>query len=266
MENNNQPQKISTENKPEKSLLLSLGRKGGRGSSGRITIRHRGGGARRLYRIIDFGQAKIGVPGKVLSLEYDPYRTAFIALVQYQDGQKQYILASKNLKEGDQVLCAEGADLKEGNRMKLKNIPIGNQVHNIEIVAGRGGKMVKSAGAAAVVVAQEKPFTQLQMPSGEIRKVSEECFASFGMVSNEKHIYEDLGKAGRSRLKGIRPTVRGSAMNTPDHPHGGGRGKAGIGMPHPKTPWGKPAYGVQTRKRFFTNRFIIKRRVKKHKK
>ncbi|MDI6591663.1 MAG: 50S ribosomal protein L2 [Patescibacteria group bacterium] len=251
---------LLTKKKPEKRLLLALKKKAGRATSGRITIRHRGRGAKRLYRILDFGQEKIGIPAKVISLEYDPNRTAFIALLEYQDGDKRYRLAPQDLKVGDEIICAEKTEIKIGNRMKLKNIPVGTLVYNIELEPGRGGKMVRGAGTAAKVLAQEEKFTHLEMPSGEIRKVSQECFASIGQVSHPEKKFEKIGKAGRVRLKGIRPTVRGTAMNPPDHPHGGGEGKTPIGLKYPKTPWGKPALGVKTRKRKWTDKYIIQRR------
>jgi large subunit ribosomal protein L2 len=254
---------ILTKKEPEKSLLRPLKKKAGRTSSGRITVRHRGGGAKRLYRIVEFGQERLDTPAKVTALEYDPNRTAFLALLEYKDGQKKYILAPHDLKVGDEVIFSEKAPLKPGNRMKLKNIPIGTMVYNIELTPGRGGKIVRAAGTSAQVMAQEGEYTHLKMPSGEIRKVFSECFASIGQVSNPEHRFQKLGKAGRARLKGWRPTVRGSAMNPVDHPHGGGEGKAPIGLPHPKTPWGKPALGVKTRKKKWTDKLIIQRRKKK---
>ena len=252
--------RLLTKKEPEKKLLLALKERAGRSSSGRITVRHRGGGVKRLYRLVDFGQEKINIPGKVQALEYDPNRTAFIALVGYQDGDKRYILAPKNLKIGDEVICADSAELKIGNRTKLKNFPIGVQVYNIEVVPGKGGRLARSAGASVKVIAQESPFTHLEMPSRETRKVSQECFASVGAGSDEKHVFEILAQAGRKRKKGIRPTVRGTAMIPVDHPHGGGEGKTPIGLKFPKTPWGKPARGVKTRKRSWTDKYIIKRR------
>ena len=249
---------------PEKRLLLSLQKKAGRGATGRITVRHRGGGAKRLYRIIDFGQEKINIKGKVAALEYDPFRTAFIVLIQYEDGDKRYIIAPQGLQVGDEVICQESAQLKVGNRMKLKNIQVGTQVYNIEIDPGRGGKLVKSAGASARVLAHEGKYAQLEMPSTEVRKILQECFATIGQVSRAEHKYVKLGKAGRMRHLGIRPTVRGTAMNPPDHPHGGGEGKTPIGLKYPKTPWGKPARGVKTRRRRkWTDKYIISRRRKK---
>lgn len=253
-------EKILTKKEPEKKLLLSLKKNAGRSSSGRITIRHRGGGVKRLYRILDFGQEKLGIPGKVIALEYDPNRTAYLALIEYQDKEKRYILAPADLKIGDEIICSEKADLKIGNRMKLKNIPIGTQVFNVALETGKGGKLLRSAGTSARVLAQEEPFTHLEMPSKEIRKIFGDCFATIGQVSNPKKRFEKIGKAGRRRLKGWRPTVRGTVMNPPDHPHGGGQGKAPIGMAHPKTPWGKPARGVKTRREKWTEKLIIKRR------
>ncbi|MCK4781985.1 50S ribosomal protein L2 [Candidatus Parcubacteria bacterium] len=257
---------VLTKKKPEKGLLVSLKRKAGRARSGRITVRRRGGGAKRLYRVIDFGQSKLDIPAEVIALEYDPYRTAFIVLIQYQDESKQkaYILAPQNLKVGDTVMTSEKGSLSPGNRLKLKNIPVGTMIYNVELERGRGGKIVRSAGSSARVLAHEDKYTNIEMPSKEIRKVSEECFASIGMVSNPEHRFINLGKAGRSRYKGRRPKVRGSAMNPCDHPHGGGEGRTGIGLKHPKTPWGKPAYGVKTRKKKkWTNKLIIKPRKKK---
>ena len=253
--------KLLTKKEPEKRLLLAFKERAGRGISGRITVRHRGGGVKRLYRIVDFGENKLGIPGKVIALEYDPYRTGFLALVEYQDGERRYLLAPKDLKVGDEVICAEKAEIKIGDRMKLKNIPVGTPVFSIEIESGRGGKLIRGAGTAAKILAQEEKLTHLEMPSGEIRKISQECFATIGQVSHPEKRFEKIGKAGRRRLKGWRPSVRGAAMNPPDHPHGGGEGKTPIGLKYPKTPWGKPARGVKTRKRKkWTDKFIIKRR------
>jgi len=257
--------KILTKKRPEKRLLLSFKRMAGRTNNGRITISHRGGGAKRLYRIIDFGQEKLNIPGKVVSLEYDPFRPAFIALIEYQDKDKKYILAPQNLAVGDEIICAEKTEFKPGNRMKLKNIPVGQIIYNVELEPGRGGKIIRSAGSAAKVLAQEEKFTSLELPSSEIRKISSEAFASIGMVSNPDHIFINIGKAGSSRKRGRRPVVRGTAMNPCDHPHGGGEGRTGRGMKHPKTPWGKPAYGVRTRKNKWTNKLIVQRRKKKKK-
>ena len=255
--------KLLTKKRPEKRLLLTLQRRAGRASSGRITCRHKGAGAKRLYRIIDFGEEKINIKAKVQAIEYDPYRSAFIALLLYEDGDKRYRILPQNLKIGDEVICQESAELKPGNRMKLRNIPVGTLVYNIEIEPGRGGKLARGAGTSAKILAQEGKYTQIEMPSSEVRKILQECFASVGMVSRPEKRYLKLGKAGRSRHKGIRPTVRGTAMIPPDHPHGGGEGKSPIGLKHPKTPWGKPAKGVKTRKRKWTDKYIIQRRKKK---
>jgi len=254
-------EKILTKKKPEKKLLLALKKKGGRGFSGRITVRHKGGGVKRLYRIVDFGQGKLGVPAKVIAVEYDPNRSALLALVEYQDGEKRYILAPHELKAGEEIISDASAEIKTGNRMKLKNIPVGTQVYNVELEPGRGGKLARSAGSTVKVAAQEANFTHLEMPSGEIRKVSQECFASIGQVSRPEHRFVNIGKAGKVRRKGIKPTVRGTAMGPADHPHGGGEGRAPIGMKHPKTPWGKPALGVRTRRKKWTDKFIIKNRA-----
>jgi len=254
--------KSLTKKKPEKRLLLSLKRKAGRANSGRITVRHRGGGVKRLYRLIDFGQEKFGIVGKVIALEYDPNRTAYIALIEYKDGKRKYILASKDLKVGDEIICQETADIKTGNRMKLINIPVGTQVYNIELEPGKGGKIIRSAGTSAKILAQESPYTHLELSSKEIRKIPQQCFASIGQVSHPEKRFEVIGKAGRKRLKGWRPTVRGTAMNPCDHPHGGGEGRSPIGLKHPKTPSGKPAKGVKTRKKKWTEKLIIKKRRK----
>lgn len=254
---------ILTKKEPEKRLLLSLSQRAGRAHSGRITVRHRGGGVKKLYRIIDFGQTKLNINGQVIALEYDPYRTAFLALIQYENGEKQYILAAHNLRVGDSIICAEKTELQPGNRMKLKNIPVGTMVYNIEIEPGRGGRMVRTAGTSAKVLAQEGKYTQLAMPSSEIRKILQECFASIGAVSRPEYKYMNIGKAGRSRHRGRRPAVRGTAMVPKAHPHGGGEGRSPIGMKYPKTPWGKPAFGVKTRTRLRTDKYIIQRRFKK---
>ncbi len=251
--------KLLSKKEPEKSLLVPLPSKAGR-SKGKITVRHRGGRHKRMYRIIEFGQERLGEKAKVLALEYDPNRTAFIALIEYEDGEKKYIIAPHNLKVGDEIIFDEKTEVKVGNRMKLKNIPVGTDVYNIELYPGGGGKLVRAAGTSAKVLAHEGKYTLLKMPSKEIRKVLSECFASIGVVSNPEHRYEKLGKAGASRHRGIRPTVRGSAMNAKDHPHGGGEGKAPIGLPYPKTPWGKPALGVKTRRRKHTDKYIVKSR------
>lgn len=257
--------KVLTKKKPEKSLLRPLKKKAGRGRSGRITVRHRGGGAKRRYRIIEFGQEKLNQKAEVQALEYDPNRTCFIALLQYEDGEKKYILAPHNLKVDDTVIFAEKTPLSIGNRLKLKNIPIGTLVYNIELEPGRGGKLARAAGASSQVMGHEGAYTHLKVPSGEVRKVRKEGFASIGELSNPEHRFRKLGRAGRARLMGRRPTVRGSAMTPASHPHGGGEGKAPIGLKHPKTPWGKPALGVRTRKKKWTDKLIIQRRKKKKK-
>ena len=256
--------RILSKKKPEKGLLLTLKNRAGRNKQGRITVRHRGGGVKRRYRIVDFNQNKIDIPAKVLAIEYDPYRTAFLMLLEYKDGEKRYCLAPEGIKVGEEVVCREKAVLKRGNRLKIKNVPVGTAVFNIELIPGQGGKIVRSAGSSAKVLAHEGKYTNIQMPSGEIRKVNSSCFATVGGVSHSEWRYVKIGKAGVSRRKGKRPTVRGSAMNPVDHPHGGGEGRASIGLKHPKTPWGKPALGVKTRKRKkWTNKLIIKRRQKK---
>ncbi|MCD6550602.1 50S ribosomal protein L2 [bacterium] len=255
---------VLTKKEPEKKLLVPLKKKAGRNASGRITVRHKGGGHKRLYRIIEFGQERLDTPAKVIALEYDPNRTAFIALLEYPDKERKYIIAPHNLKVGTEIIFSEKAPIKIGNRMKLKNIPVGTVVHNIELVPNQGGKLVRSAGSGAVVLAHEGKYCHLKMPSTEVRKVSEECFASIGSVSCPEHRFVNIGKAGRSRHMGIRPTVRGSAMGADDHPHGGGEGRSPIGLKHPKTPWGKPALGVKTRKkRKPSDKLIISRRKKK---
>jgi len=256
--------------RPEKKLLKYVKRSVGRASSGRISVRHKGGGVKKLYRIIEFSQTRINLPAKVIALEYDPNRTAFIALIEYSDlpsvkagKQKQYIIAPQGLKIGDEIIFAEKAHLSAGNRTLLKNIPVGTMVYNVELEPGMGGKIVRSAGSSAQVLAQEEEYTSLKMPSTEIRKFRGECFATIGMVSNPENRFYTLGKAGKSRLKGRRPHVRGSAMNPVDHPHGGGEGRQPIGLKHPKTPWGKPALGVKTRNRNkWSNKLIIQRRKK----
>jgi large subunit ribosomal protein L2 len=249
---------------PEKSLLKYVKRNVGRSkSSGRITVRHKGGGVKKYYRVIEFSQTKMNLPAKVTALEYDPNRTAFIALIEYADKTKQYIIAPQNLKIGNEIIFSESAALNPGNRIKLKNAPVGTAVYNIELEPGKGGKIVRSAGSSAQLLAHDGDHINLKMPSTEIRRFSGECFASIGMVSNPENRFYRVGKAGKSRLKGRRPHVRGSAMNPVDHPHGGGEGRQPIGLKHPKTPWGKPAYGVKTRKKKkWSNKLIISRRKK----
>ncbi len=257
--------KLLTKKKPEKRLLIALKKKAGRGAGGRISVRHKGGGAKRLYRILDFGEEKINIPAIVIAVEYDPFRSAFICLLEYEDGEKRYRICPQGLKVGDKVICSDQAENKIGNRMKLKNILVGTQVYNIEIEPGRGGKLARGAGTSAKVLAQEGKYTHLVFPSSEIKKITRESFASIGQVSFPEHKFIKIGKAGRSRLLRKRPTVRGTAMVPADHPHGGGEGKAPIGLKHPKTPWGKPALGVRTRKKRWTDKFIIQRRKKKKK-
>lgn len=246
---------------PEKKLVKGLHRKVGR-SYGEITVRHKGGGHKRKYRVIDFKREKFDVPAKVAAIEYDPNRSAFIALLHYSDGEKRYILAPDALKVGDEVVSSEKTVVKIGNRLQLKYIPIGTQVHDIELQPRQGGKIVRSAGSFATVMANENNYTHLRLPSGEIRMVRDTCFATIGQVSNPEHNTMVFGKAGRKRWLGIRPTVRGSAMNPVDHPHGGGEGRAPIGLRKgPKTPWGKQAMGVKTRKaKKWSDKFILKRR------
>jgi large subunit ribosomal protein L2 len=250
-----------TRKEPEKSLVESLNRNGGRNSYGRITVRHQGGGAKRKYRIIDFKRDKDGIKAKVASIEYDPNRTANIALLHYADGEKRYILAPVDLKVGDFVESGEKADIKPGNALPLANIPTGTTIYNIELKPGKGGQMVRAAGNAAQLMAKEGDYAQVRLPSGEVRMVRINCKASIGQVSNIDHENVSLGKAGRKRWMGIRPTVRGVVMNPVDHPHGGGEGKAPVGRPSPVTPWGKPTLGFKTRKKKNnTDKFIVKRR------
>ena len=247
--------------KPEKSLLESLKKTAGRNSYGRITVRHHGGGNKIKYRIIDFKRDKVGMPAEVKTIEYDPNRTAFIALVQYEDGEKRYILAPHGLKVGDYVESGEGADIKPGNCLPIANIPLGTMIHNIELIPGRGGHLVRSAGGAAHQMAKEGAAAQVRLPSGEVRFIKMNCHATIGQVSNIDQENQNRGKAGKTRHLGIRPTVRGSVMNPCDHPHGGGEGKAPIGRSGPVTPWGKPALGYKTRKKNHrTDKQIVKRR------
>ena len=246
---------------PEKSLLKSLKSNSGRNSYGRITVRHRGGGNKRKYRIIDFRRDKLDMPATVQRIEYDPNRSAFIALVKYEDGELRYILAPVGLKAGDQIVASAAADIKPGNCLPISNIPVGTIIHNIELYPGRGAQLVRSAGAAAQLMAKEGELAQVRLPSGEVRLVRMNCTAVIGQVGNLDHENVHIGKAGRTRHMGIRPTVRGSVMNPNDHPHGGGEGKSPVGHPGPMTPWGKPAMGLKTRKaKNRTNKYIFKRR------
>jgi len=245
---------------PEKSLLVSISRTGGRNNNGRITVRHIGGGNRIKYRIIDFKRNKDDIPAKVATIEYDPNRTSYIALLHYADGEKRYILAPVGLNVGDTVLSGANADIKAGNALPLANIPVGTLVHNVEMQPGKGGQMVKTAGAFAQLMAREDGYATLKLPSGEMRKVPAVCKATIGQVGNLDHELVSLGKAGRKRHMGVRPTVRGVVMNPNDHPHGGGEGKSPVGMPSPVTPWGKPTLGKKTRKHNkASDRFIVKR-------
>lgn len=246
---------------PEKSLLEPVKKTAGRNSYGRITVRHIGGGNRKKYRVIDFKRDKQGMNANVLTLEYDPNRSAFIALVQYEDGEKRYIIAPDGLKVGDVVRAGADADIKPGNALQLKDIPVGTIVHNVELHPGKGAQLVRSAGNMAQLMAKEGVYALLRLPSGELRNVSADCMASIGVVSNVDHENVNLGKAGKTRHLGVRPTVRGSVMNPNDHPHGGGEGKSPVGRPGPVTPWGKPALGYKTRStKKASNKFIVKRR------
>jgi large subunit ribosomal protein L2 len=251
-----------TKSKPEKSLLAPLKRKAGRSNQGKITVRHRGGGAKRRLRVLDFKRDKLGVPGRVAAIEYDPNRSARIALIFYADGDKRYILAPNELKVDDSIKSGPDAEVKPGNALPMKQIPTGTLIHNIEMEVGRGGQLVRSAGVAAQLMAKEGKYALVRLPSGEMRRISIDCLATIGQVGNIDHRSVNLGKAGRKRWMGWRPTVRGSAMNPSDHPHGGGEGRAPIGLPGPKTPWGKPALGYRTRKAKASDRMIVKRRGK----
>jgi len=252
-----------TKDKPEKSLLLPLKKRAGRNVQGRITVRHRGGGAKRRLRIIDFKRDKIGVPGRVAAIEYDPNRSARIALIYYADGEKRYILAPLGLDVGDIIKSGSDAEVKPGHTLPLRLIPSGTQIHNIELEKGRGAQLVRSAGVAAQLVAKEGKYALIRLPSGETRRIHSDCTATIGQVGNVDHQGIKLGKAGRKRWLGWRPTVRGSAMSPRDHPHGGGEGRSPIGMPGPKTPWGKPALGYRTRKSKASDKMIVKRRGRK---
>jgi large subunit ribosomal protein L2 len=248
-----------TKTKPEKSLVVKLKKHAGRNNQGKITTRHRGGGAKRAYRLIDFKRNKLGVPAKVAAIEYDPNRSARIALLHYLDGEKRYIIAPVGLKVGDRVMAGPDADIRPGNALPLKNIPTGTTIHNIELTRGRGGQMVRGAGVGAQLMAKEGDYALIRLPSGEQRRVHILCMATIGQVGNVDHENQSIGKAGRARHLGRRPTVRGSAMNPRDHPHGGGEGRAPIGG-QPQTPWGKPALGYRTRRNKRTDQFIVRRR------
>ena len=252
-----------TKRKPEKSLLLSLKQKAGRNNQGKITVRHRGSGAKRMFRVIDFKRNKPGVPGRVAAIEYDPNRSARIALIHYADGEKRYILAPSELNVGDRIMTGGDAEIRPGNTLPLRLIPTGTLIHNIEMEKGKGGQLVRSAGAAAQLMVKEGEYALIRLPSSEMRRIHGDCLATIGQIGNSDHKNIKLGKAGRKRWMGWRPTVRGSAMTPRDHPHGGGEGRSPIGMPGPKTPWGKPAMGYKTRKPKASDRMIIKRRGKK---
>lgn len=252
-----------TRTMPEKSLLRPIPARAGRNNTGRVTVRHRGGGHKRMYRIIDFKRNKHGVPARVESVEYDPNRSARIALLVYADGERRYILAPLGLKVGSQLMSGPEAEIRVGNALPLRNIPLGTMVHNIELQPGRGGQMVRSAGTAAQLMAKEGDYAQVRLPSGEVRRVLLTCLATIGQVSNPDHTNITLGKAGRKRWLGWRPAVRGVAMDPDSHPHGGGEGRSPVGMPGPKTPWGKPALGYKTRTNKQTTKYIVRRRSKK---
>ena len=255
-----------TKSEPEKSLVVRVKNTAGRNSYGKITVRHHGGGHKKLYRIIDFKRNKDGIPAKVTGIEYDPNRSANIALLTYADGEKRYILAPEGLTDGDTVISGENVEIKVGNCLPLRNIPTGSNVHNIEMKPGKGGQMVRAAGNAAQLMAKEGKFATLRLPSGEMRMVPIDCRATIGTVGNGDHELIKIGKAGRKRHMGIRPTVRGSVMNPNDHPHGGGEGRAPIGRPSPMTPWGKPALGLKTRKKKKqSNKYIVRSRAKNSK-
>ncbi|MBQ8081344.1 MAG: 50S ribosomal protein L2 [Clostridia bacterium] len=249
-----------TKKKPEKSLTEHIKKNSGRNAQGKITVRHQGGGSKKTYRLIDFKRDKKDIPAKVAAIEYDPNRSAFIALLHYVDGEKRYILAPLDVKVGDTIEAGENVDIKPGNALPLANIPVGTLIHNVEIKPGRGGQLVRSAGMSAQLMAKEGAFAQVRLPSGEVRKIPINAMATIGTVGNTDHENVRIGKAGRTRHMGIRPTVRGVVMNPCDHPHGGGEGKSPVGMPAPVTPWGKPALGYKTRKhKKYSNRLIVKR-------
>ncbi len=249
-----------TKSKPERSLIVFRKSTGGRNNLGRVTVRHRGGGVRRFIRIIDVKRNKTNIPAKVAAIEYDPNRTARIALLNYVDGEKRYILAPIGLKVGDMVVSGPNAEIRVGNAMPIANIPVGSTIHNIELKPGKGGQVVRAAGASAQLIAKEGDYAQVRLPSGEVRMVLQVCYATIGQIGNVDHSNIKLGKAGRKRHLGIRPTVRGTAMSPRDHPHGGGEGRQPVGMAGPKTPWGKPALGYKTRRNKKTDRFIVRRR------
>ncbi len=252
-----------TRTKAEKSLLRPLRKRAGRNNQGRITVRHRGGGHKRAYRVIDFQRGKFGVPARVASIEYDPNRSARIALLVYADGEKRYIIAPLGLRVGDTVMSGPDADIRPGNALPIANITVGSLIHNIELYPGKGGQLVRSAGTSAQLLAKEGKYAHVRLPSGEVRLIHQKCMATIGQVGNTDHSNIKLGKAGRKRNLGWRPTVRGSAMSPRDHPHGGGEGRTPIGMPGPKTPWGKPTLGAKTRRNKRTDKWIVRRRGKR---
>lgn len=249
-----------TKTVPERSLLVVRKKHSGRNNQGRVTVRHQGGGNRRFIRMVDFKRNKLNVPAKVVAIEYDPNRTARLALLVYADGEKRYILSPVGLKVGDTVVAGAGVDIRPGNSLPISNIPVGTMIHNIELYPGRGGQLVRSAGAAAQLLAKEGDFAQVRLPSGEVRLVRQVCYATIGQVGNLDHGNIKLGKAGRKRHMGIRPAVRGTAMSPRDHPHGGGEGRQPVGMPGPKSPWGKPTRGYKTRRNKTTDKYIVRRR------
>ena len=251
-----------TTSTPERSLLVSMSKNGGRNNSGKITVRHHGGGEKRKYRIIDFKRNKKDIPGTIATIEYDPNRSANIALVNYVDGEKRYIIAPKGIEVGMKIVAGENADIKVGNALPIANIPVGTVIHNIELRPGKGGELARSAGASAQILGRENEYVMIRLSSGEQRKVLGTCYATVGEVGNEDYGLVKLGKAGRTRHLGIKPTVRGSVMNPNDHPHGGGEGRAPVGRKSPMTPWGKPALGVKTRKKKASDKFIVRRRSK----
>lgn len=251
-----------TKTTPERSLLTPKKNRGGRNAHGRVTVRHRGGGARRFIRLVDFKREKHGIPARVAAIEYDPNRTARLALLFYTDGEKRYIIAPLDLKVGETLMSGPSAEIRSGNALPISNIPVGTMIHNIEVKEGKGAQLVRSAGGAAQLLAKEGDVAQIRMPSGEVRLIHQVCYATIGQVGNLDHGNVKLGKAGRKRHKGIRPTVRGSAMNPNDHPHGGGEGRQPIGLAGPKTPWGKPTLGYKTRRNKKSNQYIVRRRSK----
>lgn len=252
-----------TTDKPQKALLRSKRKRAGRNNTGRVTVRHRGGGHKRRYRIIDFKREKWGIPARVASIEYDPNRSARIALLVYADGEKRYIIAPLNLKVGDVIESGPNAEIQTGNALPLANIPVGTIIHNIELYPGRGGQLVRAAGTSAQIIAREGKYVQVRLPSGEVRRIDMVCMATLGTVGNAEHGNVKLGKAGRRRWLGWRPAVRGSAMDPKSHPHGGGEGRSPIGMPGPKSPWGKPTLGARTRRNKRTDKYIVRRRGKR---